>query len=464
MKILEEMKSPGSSKLDILFVNPTADYQRDQEEIAKRRIEKGVGNQESPHIGMGYLLAVAKQEGLQAKYIDMSIYEYTMDRLLKYIDEHKPRIIGFTAYTIQINAAALIAKEIKKNFPEILICVGGPHVTILAKETLAQFDVFDFVICGEGEEILPQIFECLRQNLPLATIQGVVTRGKTGSSYKFLETFGSLPFPAWDEFDLSKYSGVFPHRTKLELPMTTSRGCPFSCIFCVRPFGQKRRLRPVSSVINEIKRNIKDFGCESIAFIDETFIFDLDWSRKLFATMIHEGLNKKIRWSCETRVDTVSPDLFKLMKSAGCYYVYFGFESGDDTILKTIKKYIKVSVVKQAIQWAKDAGLICAGSFIIGLPGETRESIQRSIDLAKELNIYSTTFPIAVPFPGTVLREMALKHEYGLKIFSESWDDYGKQYPGVMDSETLSIKELRELQQFAYRCLPKKPLPALDEI
>jgi len=174
--------------------------------------------------------------------------------------------------------------------------------------------------------------------------------------------------------------------------------------------------------------------------------------------MIDEGLHEKLKWSCEMRVDICSYDLFKLMKDVGCYYVFFGFESGDDQILKNCGKNFTATHITEAAEDIKKAGIVSAGSFILGLPGETKETAWKSIKLAKDLNIYSTTFPIAVPFPGTEMRKMAENHEYGLKILTNDWDDYGKQYPGVMDSDNLSIDKLRSLQKEAYEYNPKKTI------
>jgi hypothetical protein len=148
------------------------------------------------------------------------------------------------------------------------------------------------------------------------------------------------------------------------------------------------------------------------------------------------------------------------MKEAGCYYVYIGMESADDKMLKKCGKQITVQQIKDTAGWIKDAGLVPAGSFILGLPGETRETAEKSIQLAKELDFYSTPFPIAVPFPGTPLRKMADRGMFGLKLLpgADNWDNYGKQFPGVMESEELSIQDLRDLQKRAYEVNPKKKL------
>lgn len=450
------------SKIDLLLVNASLDFEKDKKKLEALKVESQIARQISPPLGIAYLLAKSKQDGIRAKYIDMVAYETSVESLLHFIGDYQPSVIGFTAYTTQINDAGAVAETIKKDFPRILIGVGGAHATADPLRTLEEFHGFDFCVLGEGENILPRIFRDLSLE-SLSAIEGVVTRGKSDTSLVRINDLDALPFPAWEEFDLARYPGSDPHRTKLELPISTSRGCPNNCIFCLRLFGRKRIHRTVGSVIREIEHDISQHGCEALYFTDETFIAKMEWSRELFETMIDRGINKKIKWSCETRVDIASPELFQLMKKAGCYYIFFGFESADDAILKESRKGFKVSQIKKAIGYAKDAGIVCAGSFIIGLPGETELTARKTMEFAHDLDIYSTTFPIAVPFPGTVIRKMAEKHEYGLRILSDKWSDYGKQYPGVMESEHLKIDELRKIQREAYDLNPKKNIENYDK-
>ncbi len=444
-------------QLDFLLVNPSLDFIEDKKKTELLKVEENIPRQMSPNIGIGYLLANTKKNGINSQFIDMASYEYSLEDLLSHIEKTEPSLIGFTAFTTQIKSAGVIANKIKEKFPNIQISAGGPHVTAIPKETLDEFPEFDFVIRGEADDvILPTIYNLNKKSL--SEIKGVVTRQTKDCSYNRVYNLDRLPFPAWEEFCLERYPGADPHLTRLELPISTSRGCPNNCIFCERPFGKNRINRSVDSVIEEIERNIKNFGCEAIYFLDETFVWDIAWNEDLFRRMINKGLNKKLRWSCETRVDKASPELFKLMKESGGYYIFFGFESADDEMLRTCGKGFKAEQIKKAITYAKDAGIVCAGSFIIGLPGETEETALKSMKLAKELDIYSTTFPIAVPFPGTVIRNMAEKHKYGLRILSNNWNDYGKQYPGVMESDSLNIDKLRQLQKQAYEMNPKKEL------
>lgn len=434
--------------VDLLLIHPSLDINHDREHLHQLRVDKEIPIEESPPLGIAYLLAVAKQcGGFQAEFIDMVAYNISLEALLRHIQEIQPRLVGFTAVTVRIKAAGFIAKEIKRLLPKTPICVGGAHATMIPNKTLDEFNSFDIIVRGEGELAVPRILENPDKDFPEVLSCGI-------------EDLDSLPFPAWEEFELDKYPGLYPHRTRQELPISTSRGCPFSCIFCARPFGRNRRKRSVASVIKEIERNIEEFGCEALVFCDETFVVDLKYANSLFQSIISRGLHRKVIWACESRVDLTSPELFHLMKRAGCYYIFFGFESGDDKILKLAKKNFTVEQVKRAVKWAKDAGIICAGSFILGLPGESEETVEKSIKLARELNIYSTTFPIAVPFPGTALRRMAIRGEYGLRLLTDNWDDYGKQYPGVMESESLSLEKLRALQRKAYEYNPKKELPS----
>lgn len=441
------------NELDFLFINPCANINSERERKEKMKINEKVPRQEPPHMGMGYMMAVAKKEGIKTKFIDMAAYEQIPENIVNLVKKFNPRIVGFSAFTVQVKSAAYIANLIKHELPNTKICLGGPHATAIPKETLTEFQSFDFVVASEADNLLVPILNNLDN---LDNLNGVVTRTTKKIVGNRIENLDSLPFPAWEEFDLTKFPGGDPHRTKLELPLATSRGCPFTCNFCARMFGQKRITRSVDSVIAEMERNIKDFGAEAFYFEDETFIANLAWNEKLFKTMIDKGINKKIKWSCTTRVDIVTPEIFKLMRRAGCYYVFFGFEHGDDEMLKIMGKRINSEQARQSTKWAKEAGLVVVGCFILGLPGETLETARKNMRFAKDLNIYSTSFPIACPYPGTLLRKQAERNEYGLKILTNNWDDYGKQHPGVMESNVLSIDQLRALQKEAYELNPKK--------
>jgi len=464
---------------DILLINPTEDVAlrhatrkkfASHQEFVDSQLADGLAMAQSPHIGLAYLLAVAHHKnGMTGHVIDMAADKLGVEDILDWVDKHRPSVVGITAFTIQVKSASYIAEKIKDKHPDTLVILGGAHATAMPVEALKEFPAFDATIPGEAEN---PWYNLLNNLDAISSVPGVVTLDNEKTLYvnktvhntptkqiMRIDSLDDIPFPMWEAFNLSNYAGESPHRTSLELPISTSRGCPYGCNFCSRMFGRKRIYRSVDSTIEEMWRNVKDFGAEAICFLDETFVASKKFSEELFLRMIDEGLHKKIKWSCETTVHLDDPQYYKLMKEAGCYYIFYGFESANEEMLKRIGKGVKhKSQIVKAVTAASSAGICCVGSFILGLPGETEETVMESIELSKVLspNVYSVTFPIAVPFPGTAARTFAQTGKYGLKILTNNWDDYGKQFPGVMDSNHLSIDRLRELQALAYEENPKK--------
>ena len=449
MLTTEQILAPfASGQLDLLMVTPSMVLSPDPANSQLR----------SPSLAVGYILANTKKAGFNVKYIDMDACLITVEKLLKYIDENKPRLIGFTAVTTNVNSAAQIAELIKRRHLEIPVMLGGIHATMIPHETLQEFSSFDFVICGEGELVIPIVLEKLdKSNTDLKSIKGVITRDKTEIDFCLTEDVNTLPYPAWEEFDLFRYPGVDLHRTNRELPIITARGCPFDCCFCCRPPGyNKVRYRSTENIIGEIIRNLEIFGMESAFFVDETFTINKQVVSGICNEIIDRGLNKRMRWSCSTRVDTTDYDTFKLMKAAGCYDIFFGFESGDDEILKIAGKKITTADMENAVKIAKKVDIAVHGCFILNLPGETEDTIEKAWKLAKKLDVRGISFPIAVPFPGTRLRAMADRGEYGLRIIGNNWNDYGKQYPGIMEQRNLNMEKLLYVQQKSYLNHPIK--------
>ena len=454
----------GLDSLDLLLVNPSVNWRSENILKMTLRIEEDIPNQESPPLGLGYLLAAARKEGLKAKCIDMAVDGYSISELVDLIAKTKPSLVGFTAFTKQITEVGEISLQIKKSLPNTLIGVGGCHVTAIPFQTLEEFPQVDFVFCGEGEEQVKKILDLHDKPESLAQVPGVVTRNTVSYEHVIAADLDNAPFPAWEEFDLAKYPGLLPHQTKLELPMLMTRGCPFKCTFCCRVNGGEIRFRSVKSVLAEIERNVSEFGCEALAVCDENFVVDKEWTKQMLSGLIDSGLNKKVKWSAAMRVNTAQPDLLKRMKEAGCYYVFYGFESANDATLGRVNKGTRVSQMLPAVQWTKEAGLVPVGGFMIGLPGDTDKEVFEAIELGKKLDLYSITFPIAVPYPGTEMREQALKNMYGMRILTSEWNMYGrksidsKEDFEIMESESFPAEHQRKMQAIAYEQHPKKKM------
>lgn len=447
--------------MDMLLINPTDNWEDAIRKIIATRIEDKIPNQQTPHMGVAYLMGVAKRHGLNLRYINMELDRVDVDSVLELIVREKPSIVGFTAFTTQVKTAGRIALLIKDRVPETLIGVGGPHAINMPVETLTEFPGFDFVICGEGELLLPQLLDACQDMDKISAINGVVTRKKLKCDAIAIMDLDNLPYPDWASFDLSLYPGTYPHQTQMELPMVASRGCVYRCTFCSRTLGDTDRRRSVASVITEIEHNIETYGCQSIAFLDETFILGQKWISEFMHAMKWRGLNQKVTWSCSTRVSGNSLEFMKELSESGCYYMFFGLESASEETLVRIKKKIRIRDMINSVNWAKEAGILPVGAFIIGLEGETGREVEMAVELGHVLDLYSITFPIATPFPGTQLRELALRGDWGLRLLSSDWDDYSKQgqgLKGVMDSVDFPWEERKRMQKWAYASHPKKKL------
>ncbi len=405
-----------------------------------------------PHLGLGYLYSALAKRKHNVEIIDLVAqkegYRVLADKLKSF------DLLGVTATTSEIFSANNICSMAKKINPRLITIVGGAHTTALPKETLLQFPDIDIAVKSEGENSLPDIVDRIGLGRSLHGIKGIAFRDGDkivlNEELNLVEDLDSLDFPFWKAFDLRRYKGSLESRHALELPIITGRGCPFNCVFCQRLSGQRVRYRSVGSVIEEIKYDIS-LGAKSLYFCDETLTLDKKRTITICEEILRQGLNKKIIWNCETRVDVVDEKTLVMMRKAGCTTVAFGVESGNDHVLNASKKGFKVEDIKKAFLMAKKAGLKTYMFLIFGLPEETRDTIMDTIRLTFEINPDYITIGILVPFPGTEVYNMARQGRGGLVINNYDWRKYGKQMGQAIELKHLSQDELRKLQSFAYR-------------
>jgi anaerobic magnesium-protoporphyrin IX monomethyl ester cyclase len=277
-----------------------------------------------------------------------------------------------------------------------------------------------------------------------------------GEEYNFV----NLPIPSWDLVDLNRY--ILPLRNKPFVLVKASKGCPYNCTFCVtgKYSGKQIKTRPVNKIIDELRYILK-IGINDVLFFADTFTYNKAWCRALSAQMIKEKL--KIFWICNSRVDTVDYSTLKLMKKAGLWLISFGIESGDQTILEKSKKGITISQAKKAVAWANSVGILTLGHFIIGLPGETQQTIKKTIQFSKSLNLDFAAFYLAVPFPGSELYELYRhtpkdwsKYEYSTQIMRSDLNLIGWQKKAVKQFYFANIPHrLKKIVQvLGYKSIP----------
>jgi anaerobic magnesium-protoporphyrin IX monomethyl ester cyclase len=364
-----------------------------------------------------------------------------------------PDLVGMAAMTHEICRAADIAKRLKRDL-SVPVVVGGCQVTALPRRTLSEFPSFDYGINGEGERALLALAQRLSSgSADVHDIESLVFREGNEITINarppFLtsEDLDGLPFPSFDD-----YYGDDRQALKARdacCVLTTSRGCPYNCAFCMQVLGRKVRRRSPENIIREMERAINRWGAHTFDFYDDILLYDGPETRRLLEIMIEKGFPRTVRWCGVTRANLVNPDLMALARKAGCFRLGLGVESGDDEILKIIGKGITVDQVRKAVRIIKDAGIAVDAYFILGHPNETEEQVKKTVDLAAELNPDTIAVGLMVPYPGTRINEMALRGAGGYRLLSEDWSQYDKYGGKTLELSGLPYHKLIRWQRRA---------------
>jgi radical SAM superfamily enzyme YgiQ (UPF0313 family) len=370
-------------------------------------------------MGLSYLASVLEHNNHEVQILDLLVSRYSKEKIKNKIEEYQPDIVGVTSVTLNYPVASDIFKYAKSVDKDIITIIGGPHVTFAPVETLTEAPWIDIVVRGEGEMTMLDIVSGKK----LADIDGIAYRDgsiKITRERRLIENLDELPLPAKHLFPLSRYLALDVHASIL-----TGRGCPFNCIFCVgsKMGGRRVRYRNPKLIVDEVEQALAS-GFREINFEDDHLTLNHQHLNALCDEIIARGL--KFNWSAFSRVDTVNSEILHKMKQAGCTWLLYGVESGNQEILDTIKKKITLAKVRDAVNMAKENGIGILASFIVGLPGETLETMRQSMQFAQGLGT-SYGFHVLSPFPGTEVREKAA--EYGIQILTSDWTKYDCNRP-----------------------------------
>lgn len=367
-----------------------------------------------PPLGLLYIASLLEKNNIEVKLIDSFSSNLNFEKIEKEIREYKPEITGITSTTSTFREVVFLASLIKKNFPDVKIVVGGPHVTPISGEILRENENIDIVVKGEGEFTFLNIVK----DIPLDKIKGIsFRRGNNildnGVSER-IEDLDSLPFPARHLLNIRNYkvSAKFPS-LKPFTTIITSRGCPYKCSFCATSviFPDKIRKRSAENVILEIEDVVCKFKVREIAFVDD--IFTVDYKR---VVKICDALKKmNLIWICNSSVNTVNEDILKIMAESGCKAIEFGIESGSERILKTIEKKITLKESISVIKLAKKYKILVSTTFIIGHLKEDRDFLKETLEFIKQIDSDILHLSLLTPYPGTEVYEIA-KRENRLRI------------------------------------------------
>ncbi len=407
-------------------------------------------------IYQAYTAALLMKHGMDVGVIDCSVDALDAEAYCARVEEAAPGLVVIETATASF-AQDIVTIRMVKERTGAPVALVGPHATIFHESILREHPFVDYVVRGEYELTVLELVRALEDGRDARGVAGLTRRDgnivRVHPPRPFIEDLDALPFPArdlypWDHYHEPNY---------LALPWITlisSRGCPFRCIYCLWPqtmYGHRYRTRSPRNVVDEIEECVKRYRPGEFFFDDDTFALSKRHVLGICEGIVGRGLD--ILWSCMGRVDTVDREMLEAMRRAGCRKIKFGVETGSRAIMKTIKKGIDLDLVADRFRLAKECGLEVHGTFMIGLPGETRETIRETIDLARRLPNDSLQFSIATPFPGTEFYTLCEKNGF---LVTNDWANFDGKFGAVMSYPDLSKDEMEEMLFFALQtCQPQ---------
>ena len=395
----------------------------------------------SPPLGLAYLAGALERAGIEVHILDFVVFPYSPAVIESYLKNIRPDVVGVTSVTMNFKNAIRIIKDVKKFDTNILTIMGGPHVTFCGDKTLITYPDLDVVVSGEGEQTVVELAEIIQNHDDLNIVKGILYRNGSeiqATPMRSKVDLDQLPIPSRHLLPLGRYKAL-----GMPISMTTGRGCPYQCIFCVgrKMSGARVRLRNPAQVVDELEY-LNTLNFHQINIADDLFTANKNHCLAVCDEIIRRNL--KIKWTSFARVDTVSLEIISKMKEAGCNAVSFGIESANPKILKKIKKGITIKQVIAAVKLCTHIGITPYASFILGLPGETPETLKETLDFSRELKKMglSSGFHLLAPFPGTEIRENS--RQLGIKILTDDWSQYHANR-AIVETPTVNKKMLDKI-------------------
>jgi radical SAM superfamily enzyme YgiQ (UPF0313 family) len=403
--------------------------------------------------------AVLEEDGNECKLIDAACLETPFEQIKKTAEKFKPDMIVTHTTTPSIYNDIKQAADLKESTNALTVLIGA-HVSALPINSLKINKKIDVIARKEFDYTLRDLVKVTEGKENLENILGITYREndkiKQTEERPFIENLDEMPFPAWHHINVHDYfdaGKLFPFIT-----MITGRGCPNRCSFCILPqvlYGRQYRLRSAKKVVDEIEYDLKMFpDLKEFMFEDDTLTVDRQRCRLICEEILDRGLD--VTWSGNSRADITDLDLLKLMKKAGCRMFVVGFEFGCQEILNQIKKGITTHQMKKFSNACHKAGIKIHGCFMIGGPGETKETAKMTIKLAKDLKCDTLQFSALTPYPGTEFYEWCEKNNFITARNWEEWVDAGEQstvvsYPNLNKKEIIELVDKGLYESFYFR-------------
>ena len=375
-----------------------------------------------PPLGLASIAACLDAAGFKSHILDCYAHPDADSRLHELLRAQRSGLVGFSCTTASFHDSVRLAERVKKELPEARVAFGGPHVSALQEKVLEFSPVIDYAVIGEGEQTMVELAG-LAGEQP-REVGGVVWRDDDGTivnnGYRGdALILDELPFPAYEKLtgypDAYKLP-IFNYPKAPNSSCISSRGCPYSCSYCDRSvFRRSFRFNSAEYLYEHLKYLKERFGIRHINFYDDQFTFQRSRVEQFCRLMIDQPLG--MTYNCAVRAEHVDKELLQMMKAAGCWMVSLGIESGDEQLLSQHRQNANLDLLAETIRTIKACGIRTKGLLMMGLPGESQDSIRRSMDYVYSLPIDDFNLAKFTPFPGSPIYETI--HELG--IFDEDW-------------------------------------------
>ena len=437
----------------ILFLYPkwTSDYG----EISHFAKKAGVW----PPLNIAYLAAIAEKFGHKVKIIDAEVENLSLTKMVDEVVSFNPDLIGMTATTPFFHLVERAACLIKLALPCVSVLLGGVHITVLKEKAFKH--CFDYGFVGEADESFPAFLKKYDSKESVSDIPGILFRD--GKNIKYtgdvspVINMDSLLWPAYHLLKMDKYRIGTLQGIKNFATIMTVRGCPFKCIFCsTKVFGKNVRMRSPQLIIDEIKHIKKRYNINHFIFLDDTLTMNRDHILKICELIIKEKLN--ITFEGSTRANLVDEKIIAKLSEAGMIRISFGLESVDENIRKLMRKEVPLESYVIANKITNKYGIETLNSCMIGLPGETKDTIKKTLSFLRDrYEVKQANISIAVPYPGTELYDMAKKEMHGLKLIVDDFSKFRRYNVSVMKVGDLSPEDLIRFQNDAFASIYLPP-------
>lgn len=415
-----------------------------------------------PPLGLGYLAAVLRQAGHEPVILTPENFTASPEAFVESVRKHAPDLVGLSFLTPSFPIIRKWIAALRESTTDLPIVLGGPHTTALPLQTL-QYTGADYAVVGEGEISFCALADALAGD-STGRLPGVVCREDPADAIErppLIQDLDSLPFPAWDLIRPERYPptphGAFFRRFPIA-PVMTTRGCPFNCSFCASAATWNRRLRRRSpeNVIEELDYLVRHHGVREIHFEDDNLTSRKDHAGRISELILSRGLD--IAWACPNgvRIDTLDRDLLQLMRRSGCYMLGLGIETANQELSDAVGKKLDLSCLEEKVHLMKEMGIDAYGFFLLGLPGETQETAEETIDLACRLPFAQVHFSHLVPLPGSrIFNDWVAERD----LDSIPWEHFDSKLKTLWRTEALGPDDIMQLRRKAWQRFYMRPKP-----